>query len=145
MGLGDWVENLLRFALATGALRVIFTYDSMRDGMGGDDQIVDGMCMISVPTLLAAVSSEKVDPASLPEEVATTFFRGGVADDFEVYWGGAVDAESGVAEYGVVVSKRVSTREKVEDVGVDLPVGPGWSSVICHPKVVPRAGLAAAR
>eukprot|EP00961_Rhodomonas_salina_P293159 3933519-Rhodomonas_salina.6 len=58
LGNTDWVENLLRFALGRGGLHVVMVYDSMRQGMDMESQIVDGMCYIALKDTLSMCIQE---------------------------------------------------------------------------------------
>eukprot|EP00961_Rhodomonas_salina_P292865 3933273-Rhodomonas_salina.1 len=127
LGVGDWVENLLRFAMARKALQVIFCYDSMRNDM--EDQIVDGFCMIDYGSLMSmCIQSEPLAVDEIPETVVEAAVpENGSMEDYDVY---ADDDDTSSAEYYTVISKKLSKAVTDEGEGSKFT----WSPAICHPK-----------
>eukprot|EP00961_Rhodomonas_salina_P125167 1686695-Rhodomonas_salina.1 len=139
LGTSEWVENLLRFAMSRKALSVVFTYDSMRQGMGGDDeQIVDGMVTLTLSDMLSmCIRSTPVDAGVLSEQMAAAFFPAkGSAGDFDVFGDDDEGDENGGEETGkvfVVVSRnQCKNTGGAENSFSERNVM--WKPVLCHPK-----------
>jgi hypothetical protein len=129
MGVGDWVENLLRFALSRGAMSVVFTYDSMSEGSG--IEAVDGFCMISFLDMMSMCvqPASLVAGGSLPEELQAALFKNGDAGDYDIFADDVEKDDGYEFEYHVVVSKRQSVNPN--EVSGDSA---SWAPILFHPK-----------
>lgn len=133
LGPGNWVENLLRFAMSRKALNIISVYDTAGEGMNGDSEIVDGMCFISVPDMLSmCIQEEAMDLKSLEESFIEVLGCKTEEDLQLVEVFESDDAEAGEKEVRVVVQKTVKKNSNTSILDEDTP---RWSPAICSPKM----------
>lgn len=125
LGSPDWVENLLRFAMARDALFVTVYFDAMyqSEENGG---IVDGFCSMNLLNALSlAIGTKPLE--EIDEDLADILEKQGGLDAVDVYGDDDDDTQN---PYCIAVAKTLKTNPEAGG----APSGAVWKPALCNPK-----------